>query len=31
MVCVIDNNIEYNVKDIENNLIEVVCIWEDRF
>ena len=27
---VTDNNIEYNVKDIENNLIEAARTWEDR-
>ncbi|WP_404340237.1 NAD-glutamate dehydrogenase [Pseudoalteromonas mariniglutinosa] len=29
-VRVTDNNIEYNVKDIENNLIEAARTWEDR-
>ena len=29
-VRVTDNNIEYNVKDIENNLIEAARSWEDR-
>lgn len=29
-VRVTDNNIEYNVKDIENNLIEAARTWEDK-
>ncbi|NOU49372.1 NAD-glutamate dehydrogenase [Pseudoalteromonas sp. JBTF-M23] len=29
-VRVADNNIEYNVKDIENNLIEAARTWEDK-
>lgn len=30
IVRVTDNNIEYNVKDIENNLIEAARTWEDK-
>ena len=30
IVRVADNNIEYNVKDIENNLIEAARTWEDK-
>ena len=30
IVRVADNNIEYNVKDIENNLVEAARTWEDK-